>query len=368
MDALASSARPPAGIVDRSAGIYGLLGARAQWSSPLANLSGAGYFGMGARQQDGRWGALSLTASRDRDFGPALGDLEVELFGLRYRSPQQYTAMSVSGRPGLHFRIGSYQLSTAAELGAGFWNSRIELEPEDATFPVQPPGPTAMVTNGQLRLGAFRANIAAPLSRGSITLGGVIANTVNGRADGTYGGASLSVLQVRNAWDFALETQLLSGPRPTEAGWSARIGRFVGEGLYVSVEVSRNVTEIALGAPGHTGATVGASWRPGNPPTIARPALSVVKVGSREDQGTRVEFRLPKTAASSVALIGSFTEWQPRSMDRTPDGWTISMVLPEGSHQFAFLLDGQRWYLPDGAPGVIDDGYGRRNASVVIGL
>ena len=331
-------------MLDRTVGVYGLLGARGQWASPIANLSGAAYFGLGARQQHGRWGALYLTAGRDRDFGSLLGDLDIELFGVHYKAPVQYTAISVSGKPGLHYQIGNYQLSANAELSTGFWRSRINGEPEEPTLPVQPLGVTSTLSTGKLRLGALRGSIAAPLARGSITLGAVAADALNGRSNGQYAGASLGLLQIRGAWDFALEAQALSGPARVEAGWSGRIGRFVGDGLYVSAELSRNVTDLALGAPGHTGATVGVSWRPGNPPVIARPAVSVVKVGQREDKGTRVEFRLPKTAASSVALVGSFTEWMPRSMDRTAEGWTISIILPEGNHRIR---------LPAGWPAVV---------------
>jgi hypothetical protein len=71
--------------------------------------------------------------------------------------------------------------------------------------------------------------------------------------------------------------------------------------------------------------------------------------------------------ATTVAVVGSFTGWEPRTMNRTADGWSITLVLPEGSHQFAFLVDGERWYLPPGAPGLVDDGFGRKNATVVIG-
>jgi hypothetical protein len=209
--------------------------------------------------------------------------------------------------------------------------------------------------------------MVAPVRRGTLTLGTVFADAINGRSDGQYRGASLSLLQIHNAWDVMLEGQVQSGSRRTEIGGSLRVGRLLDEGTYISVEINRSVTDFTLGAPGHTGATLGVSWRPTTPRSIGRPAFSIVRVGAEEERGTRVEFRLPKTAASSVALLGSFTEWEPRTMNRTADGWSITMVVPQGSHQFAFMLDGQRWYLPDGAPGVIADGFGRKNATIVIG-
>lgn len=367
IDALASSARPPAGVVDRAVGVYGLLGARVNWARPMVSLGASGYLGLGARQQDGRWGALAFTASRNHSVGPFLSDLELELFGLHYTDPYRYTALSIAGRPTLSFRVGAFELVGGAEVSFGRWGTRVSLQPDGAVTPLQPITPTALENSGTLRVAAARGRIVAPLRRGTLTLGSVFAEAVNGRSDGQYRGASLSLLQIQNAWDLMLEGQVLTGPRRTESGGSLRIGRLLDEGVYLSAEISRSVTDFALGAPGHTGATVGVSWRPAPVRPVGRPRVSIVSVGPQEARGTRVEFRLPKTAASSVALLGTFTEWEPRAMNRTSDGWAISLVVPQGSHQFAFLLDGQRWYLPEGAPGVIADGFGRRNATVVIG-
>ncbi|MGH7461814.1 MAG: hypothetical protein ACREMA_12420 [Longimicrobiales bacterium] len=367
IDALASSARPPAGVVDRSVGVYGLMGARAQWTRPSLSLSASTYLGLGARRQEGRWGALSLTGNRDHSLGPFLGDLELELFGLRYTDPYRFTALSATARPSLSYRFRGFELIAGGDLSLGRWSSRIRAVSEEPGLPVQPQPPAAIENSGPLRVAAARARLVASVRRGTVTLGTVFAQAVNGRSDGRYQGVNANVLQIHNNWDVMLDGQLLKGPQRTELGGSLRIGRLIEEGVYVSAEINRSVADFTLGAPGHTGATIGVSWRPSTPRPIGRPAFSIVRVGAEEDRGTRVEFRLPKTAASSVALLGSFTEWEPRAMSRTSDGWTISLVVPQGSHQFAFMLDGQRWYLPDGAPGVIADGFGRRNATIVIG-
>jgi hypothetical protein len=354
-------------MAQHDVGAYGLIGARAHWGNPQINLDAASYLGLGVRQADGRWGALAVTASRDHSIGNLRGDLALELFGLHYADPFRYTAVSASGRPTLTYRSGNFEWAAAGELSLGRWKAR---SPSPALVPespaVEPVEPTTAVRSGPLRVAAFRSSLAAAISRGSITLGGVLANARHGGGSGLYRGASLSVLQVRDRWDFLVEGQLLSGPRETEAGFSVRAGRFLEDRVYVSAEFGRRVTDYTLGTSGHTGATVGVSWQPGMTRPVIRTRPLIVRVGSRDESGTQVMFRLPKTAASSIALVGSFTEWQPKLMDRTEDGWSLTLTLSEGAHQFAFLLDGQRWYLPEGAPGIIDDGFGRRNATVII--
>ncbi|MGH7466366.1 MAG: hypothetical protein ACRENP_00115 [Longimicrobiales bacterium] len=367
IDALATSARPPSGLVDRSVGVYGMLGGRAHWTLPSVNLDASGYLGLGARQYDGRWGLVSLSASRYRSFGALRSNVELELFGLHYADPLSYTALSATGRPTFTYRVGGLEIAGTGELSVGTWGARTRTQPVDPELPPDPVTASTVERSGRLRVLGFRGTLAAPLYRGSVTLGGVLANARNGTRDGTYRGGSLSLLQVRDRWDVMLEGQVLNGPDKTEAGAILRAGRFVDDRVYVSAEVGRRVSDYNLGTPGHTGATLGVSWQPGTTRPLGRPRPLVVRVGMRDEKGTHVEFHLPKTAASSVALVGSFTEWQPRAMTRAADGWTLALVLPEGSHQFAFLLDGLRWHLPEGSPGIIEDGYGRRNATVVIG-
>jgi hypothetical protein len=366
IDALASSARPLAGVVERPASVYGLLGARARWHTSAFDLGASGYLGSGARQEYGRWGAVAATASTGHQLGSVQSDLEFDFFALHYTSPSRYTILSLTTRPALSYRLRGLDLVAGAELSLGRWGSQTDFA-LDPVEPTQPPEPGAVERAGTLRVAGARASIAAPLASGTVTLAGSMANALNENASGDYGGASLGALQVVGGWDLMLESQVQVGPARTEFGGFLRAGRALGEQLYLSAEVGRRVTDYNLGTSSHNSVTFGVSWRPGpQRPSALKARPTVVRVMYRETRGTRVEFRLPRTAASSVALIGSFTEWEPKAMERTDEGWTVTLLLPEGSHQFAFLLDGQRWYLPEGAPGVVDDGFGRKNATVVI--
>ena len=55
-------------------------------------------------------------------------------------------------------------------------------------------------------------------------------------------------------------------------------------------------------------------------------------------------FRYLAPAATSVMLVGEFTEWQQNAlvMEKGNDGvWTTTLKLPAGKHSYLFIVDGQ---------------------------
>ena len=80
-----------------------------------------------------------------------------------------------------------------------------------------------------------------------------------------------------------------------------------------------------------------------------------------------VQFRLETTAASEVRLAGSFTDWQPAyALQQTAPGlWTITLPLALGVHDYAFVVDGQRWVADPYAPHV-EDGFGGTNSRLAL--
>lgn len=109
--------------------------------------------------------------------------------------------------------------------------------------------------------------------------------------------------------------------------------------------------------------SIGLALRPLSRSTT--PAAPVVHVGERQDRGRTVRFALRAPDAEEVAISGDFTGWEPVPMERTGSGWRLELVLMPGLHHFGFLVDGA-WSLPPNAPGLVDDGWGQRNASVVV--
>jgi hypothetical protein len=82
-----------------------------------------------------------------------------------------------------------------------------------------------------------------------------------------------------------------------------------------------------------------------------------------------VRFVLYAPGASQVAVAGTFNQWDPSVAPLVPAGaagvWTVTLALPVGQHQYAFVVDGRRWVSDPAAPAV-DDGFGRRNSVVAV--
>lgn len=80
-----------------------------------------------------------------------------------------------------------------------------------------------------------------------------------------------------------------------------------------------------------------------------------------------VQFRLEAPAANQVSLAGDFTEWKPAySLRRSNNGvWTVVVPLDPGIHDYAFVVDGQRW-VPDPLAPAVADGFGGMNSRLAI--
>ncbi len=72
--------------------------------------------------------------------------------------------------------------------------------------------------------------------------------------------------------------------------------------------------------------------------------------------------------AGQVFLAGTFNNWAPNKdlMTQTEDGlWQMIVKLPDGHHQYKFVVDGNWQHDPDN-PATADDGYGGYNSVLAI--
>src|SRR5207253_2876275 len=75
-------------------------------------------------------------------------------------------------------------------------------------------------------------------------------------------------------------------------------------------------------------------------------------------------------SGNSVAVAGEFNAWNTSAdpMTKQADGsWTLVKKLEPGRYQYKFVVDGTNWKTDEGAKETADDGYGGKNAVVVVG-
>ncbi len=94
---------------------------------------------------------------------------------------------------------------------------------------------------------------------------------------------------------------------------------------------------------------------------------SIAAVGEEEGIAQFVA-RFP--GARSVAVVGSFNDWRAGSIaleDRDHDGvWRGVVVLPAGTHEYMFVVDGERWVADPLAGRYVADDFGRENSLLIV--
>ena len=101
-------------------------------------------------------------------------------------------------------------------------------------------------------------------------------------------------------------------------------------------------------------------WRPTGPEPLLPRAEPVVYV----------QFVLEAPDASSVAVAGDFSDWEPAFSLEDPDGdgvWTARVPVRPGVHAYMFLVDETSWRTDPNAGRYQDDGFGNRNALLAVG-
>lgn len=80
-----------------------------------------------------------------------------------------------------------------------------------------------------------------------------------------------------------------------------------------------------------------------------------------------VQFRLDAEGASSVALAGTFNDWQPvhELRESAPGVWTVLVPVEPGVHDYLFVVDGKQW-VPDPAAHAVEDSFGGTNSRLYL--
>jgi len=82
-----------------------------------------------------------------------------------------------------------------------------------------------------------------------------------------------------------------------------------------------------------------------------------------------IRFAISAPDAHRVALVGDFNAWSKSGTELTASEvagvWTITLPHPPGRHQYAFLIDGERWVI-DPTATVVHDDFGTETSVVTV--
>lgn len=100
---------------------------------------------------------------------------------------------------------------------------------------------------------------------------------------------------------------------------------------------------------------------------VARRALPVA-VASR-DTVEFVRFVLVDSTARTVSVVGDFNGWRrgetPLNAGSKPGVWSVSLPLSPGRHEYAFIVDGERWVI-DPASIASSDEFGTESSVMMV--
>jgi hypothetical protein len=136
--------------------------------------------------------------------------------------------------------------------------------------------------------------------------------------------------------------------------WVIRLSPRVGIAIAAGISAIIALSAVAVGS------RISARSQP-SPTAQATPARDTVQL---------VRFVFVDSGASTVALVGDFNEWTRGATELKPSGapgvWSVSVALPPGRHEYAFIVNGSRWVADPLALKSSDD-FGTESSVIRVG-
>ncbi len=329
-----SSARPPAAGSRTQTSNYAMLGGRAEAHRRSWHLDASALFGRSV-DEHGRW--LWLQGSVAHEW------IRATAFYFDYSETLNFGTFG--GQLSRELKFFDNALSLRPTLMAAHWS----IDSLNTTYGVL--GTTASYLHN---LGPVFLQVGGDFYHAGD----------NGLARGQYMALNAGAFRAFGDVTVGLDLTQAMNPMRAETGYSLWASYTFGQSVVVNAQLARTVSDPFYGSPPSDGFTVMASWRfsqrtPPPPPLLA-------EVGAQAPSGRLVTFQVEVDSASSVAVSGTFSEWQPLSLKRNGSVWSGSFPVEPGTHQFGFLLNDSSWYVPPNAADVVDDGFGRKNVTLVV--
>jgi hypothetical protein len=349
-----STVRPPVGVEGNAASflVAGLrairmnrggtgLQASVLGGYSLDDLGGGDFFS----------GTVEGSAWRPVGKGWSLG-IEATGFGFKVSEPFPYQAVALEQESSLRFS-GRNVLATLAGVAGVGW-SRTELR---------------RTAHGNVRTvddRLWRYGVEGEVLAGTAGVWAGAAAGIHESLGGRYLSGGMRVLFSRG--NYAVEGRLDAWETPegneTVAGiamvlplgdWSLRgfLGRTEPDPL-----------TLAEPSAGAGGLLLGRRIFGSDPLGDLPPPIHEVLGRSGDHVTIRIRIQGP-SGIDRLELVGDFTLWEPLAMTRDGEGWVTDLETSAGVYHFGFLADGE-WYLPEDAPDLVSDEWGRENATLVI--
>jgi hypothetical protein len=112
------------------------------------------------------------------------------------------------------------------------------------------------------------------------------------------------------------------------------------------------------------------------PPTVttiaadAATRTTALPASNAPDAPRSVQFVFVAPNAKTVALVGSFNDWDTSAtqLRRGQGGvWTAELPLTGGRYTYSFVVDGKRWLADPTAPRSVDDDFGTPSSVLTVG-
>ena len=167
-------------------------------------------------------------------------------------------------------------------------------------------------------------------------------------------GEDFSVRVLERIRVIAIEPGQVNNPAPVQSWWTRP--RILTLSPLAGLAMAASIAAVAV-----LGTLAAASLTDGNRPAVA--ANTVVNSPSPNsrmvDTVHLVRFVLMAPGAKSVSLVGDFNAWVKGATALEQTGregvWVASVVVPSGRHEYAFVVDGNRWVSDPSAPVKIDE-------------